>query len=672
MITPNFEPGAITEVFDAESARVALWQMVRIRRFEEKCAEMYSAGKIRGFLHLYIGEEAIATGAMPALRDSDHVLATYREHGHALARGVPADAIMAEMYGKQEGCSRGRGGSMHLFDIERRFFGGNAIVAGAMPMAVGFALADRLCGRDDVTACFFGEGAMAEGEFHESANLATLWKLPVLFLCENNYYAMGTALKRSESQNDLCVKAASYRMKAIAVDGMDLVAVAGAMREAVTYVREGHGPVFVEFRTYCFRPHSMFDPELYRDKQEVERWKQRCPIVLFEKAAGEAGLLPPGTLEAIEAEVAAEIDAAVAFAEAGSWEPVEQLERDVYARNETIARPMAPADGEPRRIAYRDALREGLIAALERDERVFLLGEDVGRYGGTYAVSKGLLERFGEARVRDTPLSESAFTGAGIGAALNGMRPVVEIMTVNFSLLALDQIMNNAATLRHMSGGQCSVPVVIRMTTGGGRQLAAQHSHSLEGWYAHIPGLRIVAPATHEDARGMLLAALEDPDPVLIFEHALLLGVEGEVRGEPVAVDIDHAATRREGRDISLVTYGGMLHKTLAAAEQLAAEGIDAEVLDLRSLRPLDDAAIVATVSKTHRLLVIDEGWKSGSLAAEIAMRVCEQAFYELDAPPQRVCSREVPVPYAKHLEDAAIPQVADIVAAVRRMFGKG
>lgn len=672
MITPNFEPEVITDVFDAEAARVALWQMVRIRRFEEKCAELYSAGKIRGFLHLYIGEEAIATGTMPALRDSDHVLATYREHGHALARGVPSDAIMAEMYGKQEGCSLGRGGSMHLFDIERRFFGGNAIVAGAMPLAVGFALADRLAGRDEVTACFFGEGAMAEGEFHESANLAALWKLPVLFLCENNYYAMGTALKRSESQNDLCVKAASYRMKAIAVDGMDLVAVAGAMREAVAHAREGQGPVFVEFRTYRFRPHSMFDPELYRDKQEVERWKQRCPIVLFEKAATDAGLLPPGALEAIETEVAHEIEAAVAFAEAGSWEPVELLERDVYARNETIERPMAPAEGEVRRIAYRDALREGLIAALERDERVFLLGEDVGRYGGTYAVSKGLLERFGEARVRDTPLSESAFTGAGIGAALNGMRPVVEIMTVNFSLLALDQIMNNAATLRHMSGGQCSVPVVIRMTTGGGRQLAAQHSHSLEGWYAHIPGLRILAPANHEDARGMLLAALEDPDPVLIFEHALLLGVEGEVRGEPVAVDIDHAAIRREGSDISLVTYGGMLHKTLAAAEQLAAEGIDSEVLDLRTLRPLDDAAIVATVSRTHRLLVIDEGWKSGSLAAEIAMRVCEQAFYELDAPPQRVCSREVPVPYAKHLEDAAIPQVADIVEAVRRMFGKG
>lgn len=325
--------------------------------------------------------------------------------------------------------------------------------------------------------------------------------------------------------------------------------------------------------------------------------------------------------------------------------------------------------GGKQRIAYREALGQGLREALLRDERVFLLGEDVGRYGGTYAVSKGLLEEFGEARIRDTPLSESAFVGAGIGAALNGMRPIVEVMTVNFSLLALDQIMNNAATLRHMSGGQLSVPVVIRMTTGGGRQLAAQHSHSLEGWYAHIPGLRIVTPATHDDARGMLLTALEDPDPVLIFEHALLLGVEAEISGKPEPVDIDFAAVRREGSRVSLITYGGMLHKSLQAADRLAEEGIDAEVLDLRTLRPLDDAAIVATVSKTHRAVIVDEGWRSGSLAAEIMARLCEQAFYELDAAPVRVCSQEVPVPYAKHLEDAAIPQVDDIVAAVRRLF---
>ena len=320
------------------------------------------------------------------------------------------------------------------------------------------------------------------------------------------------------------------------------------------------------------------------------------------------------------------------------------------------------------RTTYREALRAGLRDALARDERVFLMGEDVGRYGGTYAVSKGLLEEFGEARVRDTPLSESAFVGAGIGAAINGMRPIVEVMTVNFSLLALDQIVNTAAALRHMSGGQINVPVVIRMTTGAGRQLAAQHSHSLEVWYAHVPGLRVLAPATLADARGMLWTALQDPDPVIVFEHAMLLPMEGELADDAGAVDIDHAAVRRPGSQLSLITYGGSLFKCLEAAEVLANEGIDAEVLDLRTLRPLDVEAIVASVSKTRRAVVVDEGWKTCSLAAEIVATIVEHAFYDLDAPLARVCSAEVPIPYPKHLEDAALPQVARIVAAAREV----
>jgi pyruvate/2-oxoglutarate/acetoin dehydrogenase E1 component len=324
------------------------------------------------------------------------------------------------------------------------------------------------------------------------------------------------------------------------------------------------------------------------------------------------------------------------------------------------------------RTTYREAVRIALREALGRDPRVFLMGEDVGRYGGSYAVSKGLLAEFGEERIRDTPLSESGFVGAGIGAAIAGMRPIVEVMTVNFSLLALDQILNNAATLRHMSGGQVSVPLVIRMATGGGRQLAAQHSHSLEGWYAHIPGIRIVAPATLEDARGMLWTALEDPDPVIIFENALLYNLEGELAEDAGAVDIDRAAVRRAGTDVTLITYGGSLGKTLAAAEQLAGTGVNAEVIDLRTLRPLDDATIMASVAKTRRAVVVDEGWRTGSLAAELMARIMEQVFYDLDAPVTRVCSEEVPIPYAKHMEDAALPQVPKIVAAVEGvMHGK-
>ena len=325
-----------------------------------------------------------------------------------------------------------------------------------------------------------------------------------------------------------------------------------------------------------------------------------------------------------------------------------------------------------RNITYRDAVREALVDALERDPRVFLMGEDVGRYGGAYACSKGLLEKFGEERIRDTPLSESGFVGAGIGAALGGMRPIVEIMTVNFSLLALDQIVNNAATLRHMSGGQLSVPIVIRMATGAGRQLAAQHSHSFECWYAHVPGIRVVAPATVADARGMLGTALLEPDPVIIFEHATLYNEEGEVAAEGnLAVDIDSAAVRRSGRDATIITYGGSLKKALAAAEKLAGDGIDCEVIDLRTLRPLDDRTIMASVVKTHRAVIVDEGWRSGSLSAEISARIMEHAFYDLEAPVERVCCAEVPVPYPKHLEDAALPQAATIAAAAERAMGR-
>lgn len=326
---------------------------------------------------------------------------------------------------------------------------------------------------------------------------------------------------------------------------------------------------------------------------------------------------------------------------------------------------------ETKETTYREAVREAIRDSMKRDERVFLMGEDVGRYGGCYAVSHGLLSEFGPDRIRDTPLSESGFTGAGIGAAMAGMRPIVELMTVNFSLLALDQILNTAATVRHMSGNQFGVPLVIRMATGAGRQLAAQHSHSLEGWYAHIPGIKVLAPATLEDARGMLWTALQDPDPVLIFENVMLYNMGGKLAVNAGPVDIDKAVVRRPGRDISLITYGGSLWKTLEAATVLAAEGIEAEVIDLRSLRPIDDATIMISVAKTRRAVIVDEGWRSGSLAAEVCARIVEQAFWSLDSPVGRVCSEEVPIPYPRHLENAALPQTPKIIAAAKTALAR-
>ncbi len=332
----------------------------------------------------------------------------------------------------------------------------------------------------------------------------------------------------------------------------------------------------------------------------------------------------------------------------------------------------AAAKPMPQRMTYREACKQAIRAAILADPRVFLMGEDVARYGGCYAVTKGLADELGEEKIRDTPLSEAGYVGAGIGAAIAGMRPIVEIMTVNFSLRALDQIVNSAATIPHMSGGQFAVPMVIRMATGAGRQLAAQHSHSLEGWYAHIPGLKVLAPATIEDARYMLQPALDDPNPVLIFEHVMLYNREDELDPGITAVDIVSAKIRRPGRDVTLITYGGTLFKTLEAAETLHQEGIEAEVIDLRVLRPLDMPTVLGSVARTRRVVIIDEGWKSGSLSAEITARIVEGAFYDLDAPIRRVCSHEVPMPYAAHLEQAALPQAPAIVAAARELVKGG
>ena len=653
---------------DHNHVRSLLKDMIRIRHFEDKCAELYTQQKIRGFLHLYDGEEAIAAGLIPLLDTKDRIVATYREHGHALARGVPMGSILAEMYGKTEGCAGGRGGSMHLFSKEHNFYGGNAIVGGGLPMAVGLGLADHMAQSGAITVCFFGEGAVAEGEFHESMNLAALWKLPVLFVCENNGYAMGSAIDLTESQTEICTKARSYNIEAEFVDGMDIVAVEASGRRALKSISDSGKPYFLECQTYRFRPHSMFDAQLYRSKEEVAEWRKRGPIVRFQTWLEQARLLHPEDVEEIIKEVDTEIAEAVAFAEAANDEPVEQLTRYVTASD----RPPPPDPTEVGNLVtttYRDAVKAGIVDAMTRDERVFLMGEDVGRYGGCYAVSKGLLDEFGPERIRDTPLSESGFTGAGIGAAMAGMRPIVELMTVNFSLLALDQILNTAATMRHMSNNQFGVPIVIRMATGAGKQLAAQHSHSLEGWYAHIPGLRVLAPATVEDARGMLWTALEDPDPVLIFENVMLYNQEGSLGEAAGAVDIDRAVLRHVGDDLSIITYGGSVHKSIDAARALGHEGISSDVIDLRSLRPLDMETILTSVRKTHRALIVDEGWRSGSLAAEIGMRLAEEAFFDLDAPLTRVCSEEVPIPYAQHLEWAAIPQTEKIIAAAKTLM---
>lgn len=648
-----------------------LKHMLRIRLFEEQCAQLYAQEKIRGFLHLYIGEEAIAVGVMAALSTQDEIVATYREHGHALARGLSMQSILAEMYGRTNGCSKGRGGSMHLFDKNHNFYGGNAIVGGGLPLAAGLAMANKKQRTSAVTVCFFGEGAVAEGEFHEAMNLAVLWQLPVLFVCENNAYAMGTALALSESETNISKKAHNYGMESLQVDGMNVVDVEAAATKAVEFIKTKQQPYFLECKSYRFRGHSSFDGQLYRAKEEVELWKQHGPVLQLQNWLMQNNQLNGNELDDIELQIKQEIVEAIDFAEQGAYEPVEDLGKDVYSpktQSSNVNDQQATAVTAKTSMTYREALRAGIEQSINNDKRVFLMGEDVGRYGGCYGVSKGMLEQFGEQRIIDTPLCESGFVGVGIGAALGGMRPIVEVMTVNFSLLAMDQIVNSAATLRHMSGGQFNVPIVIRMACGAGLQLAAQHSHSWENLYAHIPGLKVLSPATHTDARFMLQQALQDPDPVLIFEHVMLLNSQGVVLSEPEA-DMENALVRKQGTEITLLTYGGSLPKVLMAAAQLETSGINVEVVDLRCLRPLDINTILTSVQKTHRVIIIDEGWKTGSLAAEVSAIIMEQAFWFLDAPVQRICTEEVPIPYPSHLEQAALPQVEQIVNRVQRLL---
>ncbi len=654
-----------------EHALALLRAMLRVRRFEECCVELYTKEKIRGFLHVCIGQEAVAAGVMYNVADNEAVVAAYREHGHALLKGMTMDRVLAEMYGKVSGYARGRGGSMHLFDADSRFFGGSAIVGGGIPLAVGLALAEKMQGGNRATVCFFGEGAASEGVFYESMNLAALWHLPVMFVCENNHYAMGSPLEGEHAQPEIFRKAEAIGVPGERVDGMSVVQVEAAARRALDAVRAGKGPHLIECDTYRFRAHSMFDPQLYRDQAEVEEWKQKDPINRLADWMAASGLISEDEREAMEAAIAEEVEQAVEFAETADWEPEDMLSEHLRL---PLPQPLAPPpepEAEASETTLREAFHRGLEEALEHDDRVFLMGEDIGLYGGCYAVTRDLLGQFGAGRVIDTPLSENGFTGAGLGAALGGMRPVVEIMTVNFSLLAIDQIVNTAAALLHMSGGQFNVPVVIRMATGAGRQVAAQHSHSLENWYAHVPGLRVLAPATVEDARYMLWAALQDPNPVVIFEHVMLYNHRDELTPQPEGVDIEKAAIRRPGKDISLITYGGSLYKTLEAAEQLAADGIEAEVIDLRVLRPLDTDTLIESISRTRRVVMVDEGWQTGSLAGELIALINEQAFWELDAPPARVCSAEVPVPYAKHMEQAALPAVEQIVAVAKRTLGE-
>ncbi len=641
--------------------------MVRIRRFDEKTVELFNAGLVKGTAHSYVGQEAVAAGACATLRADDSIVGNHRGHGHCIAKGARIDRMMAELMGREAGYCRGLGGSMHIAALDLNILGCNGIVAAGVPIGTGAALAAKLRKTDCVVIAFFGDGGANQGVVHEAMNLAAVWRLPIVFLCENNRYALSTASERTTAGESIAARAAGYGFPGVRVDGNDVIAVYDTVRQAVDRARVGDGPTLVEAMTYRWGGHSMRAnlPD-YRTKEEEREWMERDPIARLESALVEGGIVSPSRLKELRELVEAELDEAIAFATASPEPTVELMEASVYAPHVRVSE---PAVRTGREITFAQALNETLRQEMARDERVFVMGEDVGLIGGIFGVTRGLRETFGEERVRDTPISEPTFVGMGVGAAVAGLRPVVEIQIFDFVAMTMDQIVNQAAKFRFMLGGRPTVPLVIRGPQGGGIRLAAQHSQSLEAWFTHVPGLVVIAPSTPYDAKGLLATAIRDDNPVVFLEHKVLYAQKGAVPEGEYAIPLGRADIKRAGTDVTVVATQVMVQRALGAAADLAQDGISVEVIDPRTLVPLDEEAIVASVGKTGRLVVAHEAVKRGGFGAEIAALVSEKAFDLLDAPIVRVAARHVPIPYNDSLERATIPSQQDIVAAVRALF---
>ncbi len=641
--------------------------MRRIRAFDEKVAELFEGGEIKGTAHSYVGQEAVAAGVCASLGPEDFMASHHRGHGHCIAKGARLDLMMAELMGRESGYCQGLGGSMHIADLGLNILGANGIVGAAMPLSTGAGLAARLDGSGRVAVAFFGDGASNQGVFHESLNLASVWKLPIVFVCENNQYALSTSYRDTTSVDQVAERASAYGIPGRTIDGNDVVEVYEAVREAVERARAGGGPTLIEAMTYRWGGHSMRanirDP---RGEEEYASWMERDPLRRAERELRDVEVVDEAGIEAIGTETAAELDRAVEFGRAAGQPEADALRAAVYAPHEAFDEP-GLANGNGRALGFVDAINEALHQEMESDPRVVVMGEDVAATGGIFGATKGLLERYGEDRVRDTPISEAGFVGCGIGAAIAGLRPVVEIQIFDFVALTMDMLVNQAAKFRFMLGGKNTVPVVIRGPQGGGIRLAAQHSQSLEAWFTHVPGLVVVAPSSPYDAKGLLTAAIRDSNPVIFLEAKLqYLEPPGPVPEEPYAIPIGKAAVRREGTDVTVVATMAMVPRALAAAESLARQGHRVEVIDPRTLKPLDEDTLLTSLRKTRRLVVAHEACLTGGFGAEVAALAAEKAFDWLDAPVARVAALDTPMPYNEALERQVIPSQQRIADAIR------
>jgi pyruvate/2-oxoglutarate/acetoin dehydrogenase E1 component/TPP-dependent pyruvate/acetoin dehydrogenase alpha subunit len=661
-------------------------RMVVIREFEEGVKFLFLEGAMPGTIHQCQGQEATAVGVCAALDAEDFITSTFRGHGHALAKGLTSEDLLFELFGASTGCCRGKGGSMHVGNMEKGMVPGIAIVAGGIPLAAGMALALKMRKSPQVVACFFGDGAVAEGAFHEGINLAAIWGLPVIFVCENNLYGASTRVDQVMRNDCIADRAAVYGIAGQRVDGNDVLAVYEAARSAVADCRSGRGPVLLELLTYRRTGHSRRDACQYQPQSERDEWFQRDPIEILGCLLRERGLARPGELVAVREKVQAQFQDAVALARRQPLPSLDDLTTDVLAPTPKIEpRPARAAESKGlKRLSIAEALREAIAEEMRRDGSVFCLGEDIavpGGWGGAFTVTLGLEQEFPE-RMFNTPIAELGFFGAAVGAAIMGMRPIADVQYGDFLFLAMDQIVNNAAKLRYMAGGSIKVPLVMRAPIGAtGR--GAQHAQSMERYVIGVPGIKVVAVSNAYDAKGILKAAVRDDNPVLIFEHKLLYGSKG-ARTEPGAVDatsdvpaedylvpLDQAAVRRQGSEVTILAWLLMAHFAKQAADELAAEGIDTEVIDVRSLAPIDYETIGASIKKTGRVVIVEEGPKTGGVSAEIAAGIMERLSEWLLEPVARVASPDVPVPFAPVLENAYRPDVARIVAAVRQVVGR-
>ena len=656
----------VTSVSEAPAAQaevvVELYRrMRRIREFETRTSALYKAGEVPGFVHLSIGQEATAVGACRHLREDDVVTSTHRGHGHCLAKGLGADQMMAELMGRDSGTCRGRGGSMHIADPEQGIFGANGIVGAGLPIAVGAATAAQLRGGDSVVVSFFGDGAVAQGMFHEAVNLAGVWDLPVVFFCENNQYA---EFSRASDQHRATLKerAIGYGVPYRRVDGNDVIAVADVMDNVIAHARAGHGPLLVEAFTYRWHGHYEGDPEHYRTGEELASWRERDPLNLAYDRALAAGATPEVLIE-IDVAVRAEIDAAVEHARQAEAPKPASLFDFVTAPRPDIPEPPAPS-GEP--VKMMAAIREAIEREMTDDPSVFMAGIDVAQ-GNVFGLFRGMADAF-PGRVRDTPISETAIVGTAVGAALAGFRPVVEIMYMDFIGVCLDGLMNQAAKLRFMTGGRASLPLVVRTQFGAGRSSGSQHSQSLEAVLAHIPGLTVVMPSNPADAYGLMRAAIRDPNPVIFIENRLQYGMKGPRPEHDHLVPLGSAKVVREGRDVSVVSWSRMLTTVLQAADRLAEDGISAEVIDLRTISPLDRETVLRSLERTHRLVIVHEAVQDFGVGAELAALAANEGFWHLDAPVARVAPPAIPSPYAPSLEKLWLPDADAIADTVRRV----